>query len=82
MAFFFELTDCEDHICCSTFSAETALTFWKQAGFRVQYETVEEDSGDKLAGDGQESDTSGIITGLAVPFSFINMHYICAFELL
>ena len=35
LAFFLELAGCEDHICCFTFSAKTALAFWKQAGFKV-----------------------------------------------
>nr|VZI38528.1 unnamed protein product [Spirometra erinaceieuropaei] len=63
-------------------TTEAALAFRQKALFEMVIETVEEDSCEDLPGDVQQGDATVIVADLVVPFSLVEMHDGCVFEIL
>jgi hypothetical protein len=73
LALFLELAGGKNHVNRPTTFSEATLTLWQVSILQVLNQTVEKNSGEDLAGDGEKGDSTMIVAGLPVPFLLIEV---------
>ncbi|BHF74991.1 hypothetical protein SprV_0501808400 [Sparganum proliferum] len=68
-----QLTDGEDHVGCSTMTAEVPLAFQQESLVQMADETVEKNARKDLSGDIRQGDASVVVAELAVPFPVVGL---------
>nr|VZH91255.1 unnamed protein product [Spirometra erinaceieuropaei] len=63
-------------------TTEAALAFRQMGLFQLVIEAVQKDASEYLSGDVQQGDAAVIVADLAFPFSLVEMHNRCIFEIL
>nr|VZI26214.1 unnamed protein product [Spirometra erinaceieuropaei] len=81
LALLLKLTGSEDHIRGPAMASKAASAFRQKALFQKIIQTVEEDASEDLPGDVQQGDATVIVADIAVPFSIVEMHDGCVFEI-